>query len=297
MTAGHVTIIGALLAAAGLSVVARTLQARDAAHALSPPTERLLYLRSGRVADRLFLAFDAVAADIYWIRTIQHYGRDRKSSQPDRFQLLQPLLDVTTTLDPRFNIAYRFGAMFLSMEPPNGPGRSDHAIALLRKGLARNPGRWQYAHDIGFVHYWHTGDFPAAAEWFAIAAGMPGAPAWIAPVAAITRARGGDRAGARQMLEEMRTADEPYIRAAAERSIAQIRALDDIDHLQLLVDRSYAATGRLPAGWDDLIQAGTLAAAPVDPTGTPYVYESRTRTVTLAPASALAPLPPIFRGR
>ena len=96
------------------------------------------------------LSFDALAADIYWIRAIQHYGRDRKPSQPtDRFELLQPLLDLTTTLDPHFNIAYRFGAIFLSLEPPNGPGRPDQAIALLEKGLANNPTRWQYAYDIG----------------------------------------------------------------------------------------------------------------------------------------------------
>ena len=69
------------------------------------------------------------------------------------------LLDLTTTLDPHFNIAYRFGAIFLVHEPPNGPGRADQAIALLEKGSRRNPTRWQYAHDIGFIHYWYTGDY------------------------------------------------------------------------------------------------------------------------------------------
>ena len=50
---------------------------------LPPPAERLLYLRSGKAANRVLLSFDALAADIYWIRTIQHYGatasrRDRR---------------------------------------------------------------------------------------------------------------------------------------------------------------------------------------------------------------------------
>ena len=40
--------------------------------------ERLLYVRSGEAAKRIALAFDALAADVYWIRAIQHYGGDRR---------------------------------------------------------------------------------------------------------------------------------------------------------------------------------------------------------------------------
>ena len=36
--------------------------------------ERLLYVRSGEAAKRIALAFDVLAADVYWIRAIQHYG-------------------------------------------------------------------------------------------------------------------------------------------------------------------------------------------------------------------------------
>ena len=53
------------------------------------------------------------------------------------YALLYPLLDITTTLDPLFNIAYRFGAIFLAEAYPAGAGRPDLAIALLEKGIAR----------------------------------------------------------------------------------------------------------------------------------------------------------------
>ena len=39
----------------------------------------------------------------------------------------------TTTLDPYFNIAYRFGAIFLGERYPGGPGRPDQAVALLAR--------------------------------------------------------------------------------------------------------------------------------------------------------------------
>ena len=54
------------------------------------------------------------------------------------YDLLYPLLDLTTTLDPLFNIAYRFGAIFLAEAYPAGAGRPDLAVALLEKGIARS---------------------------------------------------------------------------------------------------------------------------------------------------------------
>jgi hypothetical protein len=284
-----------LLAAAATAGAAGVLHARERRAPLPSSTHRLLYLRSGTVADRLFLSFDALASDLYWIRTIQHYGRDRKSARTtDRFDQLQPLLDLTTTLDPHFNIAYRFGAIFLSFDPPDGPARPDQAIALLEKGLQRNPRRWQYAHDIGFIHYWHTRRYDEAAAWFDRAADMPGAPEWMRPLAAVTRAEGGDRAGARRLLSELLHSDETYIRRAAERGLAQLQALDAIDELEVIVEQFRQRTGRYPGGWADLLRAGWLRGLPGDATGAPFVYDPDTHRVRIAPDSTLAPLPQGF---
>lgn len=289
---GRSSLLAGVLAVAGIGLAAGVLHARETRAPLPVSEERIMYLRSGRTADRLFLTFDALASDVYWIRSIQHYGRDRKSAHWERrFELLQPLLDLTTTLDPYFNIAYRFGAIFLSMEPPNGPGRPDQAIALLEKGLSYRSDRWQYAHDIGFVHYWHTGDFGAAAAWFDKASKMPGAPEWVRQVAAVTLVEGGDRDGARRVLGELVTAEESYIRRAAERSLSQVQALDAVDELTAIVARFREQTGALPRGWSDLVRARLIAGVPVDPTGTPFAYDPATGTVAIAPASTLLPLP------
>jgi len=281
-----------------LALAAGVLHARETHAPLPASQERLMYLRSGRTADRLFLTFDALAADIYWMRAIQHYGRDRKSAPgAHRFELLHPLLDLTTTLDPHFNIAYRFGAIFLSMEAPNGPARPDLAIALLEKGLAHNPNRWQYAHDIGFVHYWHTGDLLQASAWFERASSMNGAPDWIRQVAAVARVEGGDRAGARQILTELVGSGESYIRAAAERSLAQVLALDAIDELSAVTARYRESTGRRPGGWSDLIRTRHLPGIPVDQTGTPFYLDPSTGEISIGAGSSLLPLPRGLRDR
>ena len=226
------------------------LRARELAGEGGRETDRTLYVRSGSLAARLYLSFDALASDLYWIRTIQHYGRERQSSRSGgRFQLLEPLVDLTTTLDPRFNIAYRFGAILIALDPPNGPGRPDRAIVILEKGLRANPDRWQYAHDIGYVHYWHTGRFDEAARWFTRAAAMPGAPRWLGPLAAVTLARGGDRQGARRLLTELATTSDGYIKRSAERGLAQLKALDDLDALQALVRSTAPARAPTRQRW------------------------------------------------
>jgi len=282
--------VGAVFAL--LAIAASLLHAREAWFPAPRNPERLLYLRNDKAARRVFLSFDALAADVYWIRTIQHYGRDRKSRrETGRFELLQPMLDLTTTLDPYFLIAYRFGAIFLAMPAPDGPGRPDQSIALLEKGLTSNPMRWQFAHDIAFIHYWYTGDYAKAAEWFERAASMPRAPVWIAPLAATTKAQGGNREGARQMLVELLTSSsEEYIRNAAERGIRQLKALDSIDELDTLIERFHAVRGHYPVDWHEVFPNGV----PADDTGAPFVYDPVTHKTSLSPNSTLAPLPKPF---
>ena len=105
------------------------------------------------------------------------------------FDLLYPLLDLTTTLDPRFNIAYRFGSIFLAEPPPGGAGRPDLAIALLEKGLRERPDKWEYMQDIGFVHYWWRRDYPGCRA--VVRQSEQGARRALVPAIA----RGGDACG------------------------------------------------------------------------------------------------------
>jgi tetratricopeptide (TPR) repeat protein len=297
MSRGHMLALGVAVAL-GLGGAAAVLHARETRFALSVPPDRFLYLQSGKAADRLALSFDAVMSDVYWIRTIQHYGRDLKNRKRiNRFELLYPLFDLTTTLDPRFLIAYRFGAMFLAAQPPEGPGRPDQAIALLEKGLRASPGRWQLAHDVAFIHYFHTGNFKQAGEWFDRAASMPGAPSWLGPLAATTLAHGGNRQEARRMLLRLRESEEEYISRAANRALQQLIALDLIDDLARRVETFHTRQGRYPGSWEDLITAGALASVPTDEYGVPFAYDPVTHAVTIGPESPLLPLLPALVGK
>ncbi len=254
--------------------------------------EEMLYVRSGAALQRIVLSFDALAADVYWIRAIQHYGGDRLSGPKaqTKYQLLFPLLDLTTTLDPYFNIAYRFGAIFLSEAYPGGPGRPDQSIALLQKAIAAMPQKWQYYYDIGFVYYWRMRDYKTAATWFQKAAALPNAPNWLAPLAASMMVYGNDRAAARFLWQQVAKSEEPWLRRNAERSLLQLQALDQIDQLEAVIRRFPPAAGE-PYSWNDLLRRKILIREPVDPLGAPYLIDPVTGRVRVSEQSPLFPMP------
>ncbi len=285
-------------AAAALVGAALGLQAwRDRAFPVRAADTAALYVTSADTIDRAALSFDALVADVYWIRALQHYGSTRLSPVADKsYPLLRPLIELATSLDPRFTIAFRFGAIFFAESPPDGPGRPDWSLALLEKGLAATPGKWQYAMDTGFVYYWWLQDYKRAAAWFERAAGMPGGSWWLRSLAATTLAEGGDRQSSRRMWQQIaETADHDWLKNNARVRLAQFDALDQIDALDALVRRYRAVFGRAPGRWADLVMAGYLRAEPLDPAGTPYALDpSAEPAVALAPASPLQPLPPQF---
>ncbi len=271
------------------------------------PADDILYITSGPVVRRLAVGYNALVADLYWIRAIQYYGGTKlRLSNPGAatsgagvpgftneaapYSMLYPMLDLTTTLDPRFNIAYRFGAIFLAEALPGGAGRPDLAIDLLEKGLRERPDRWEYMQDIGFVHYWWRHDYKAASDWFTRASAVPGAPWWLKSLAANTLTEGGDRRSSRLMWESIReSAEIDWLRNDAERRLTQLRALDEIDVLQAAVDRAVAA-GVTPIDWPSIVRTGVLPGIPVDPSGSLYEIGADER-VRLSTKSSLYPLP------
>ena len=284
---------GLAVAALGGAIVAQSARDRWYPRAEAERTD-VLYVRSPAAMKRLAFGFQALAADVYWIRAIQHYGGDRLDNRsedaPRRFELLYPLIDIATSLDPYFNIAYRFGAIFLGEPYPGGPGRPDQAVALLRKGIAAMPQKWQYYHDLAFVYYWRLHDFKAAGEWFQRAAEQPDAPAWLPSVAASVVTRSADRTTARFMWRQLLKSEQPWIRNTAERSLLQIQALDQIDQLRATVILlGPGMEGRY--GWSRLVARGVLLGAPVDPAGTPYEIDPATGRVSVSPQSPLFPMP------
>jgi hypothetical protein len=301
-----VVLVAAVLLAGAVQIEAL----RERQYPPRPAGDDELSVASPTAIRRMAGTYSALAADMYWVRAIQYYGGIKHRLEAGieaggttalpaapaggAYGQLYPMLDVTTTLDPRFNIAYRFGAVFLAEPYPAGPGRPDLAVKLLEKGIRERPDKWEYMQDIGFVYYWYGHDFRESAKWFDKAGQMPGAPWWLKSMAATTLARGGDRRSSRAMWEAIRqSAEIDWLRKDADRRLAQLRALDEIDALQSVVDAYVRQRGTAPAtsiSWEPIARALGWRRIPADPTGTPYEITAEGR-VWLSKRSTLAPLP------
>jgi tetratricopeptide (TPR) repeat protein len=293
MKIGRAPILALVLLMLGVAALQAQLERQESSARNPPAEDGLLYVQSGKFLERAVLSFDSLIADVYWLRAVQHYGRTKLSKGPNkRYELLYPLLDLTTTLDPRFKAAYRFGAIFLAEQPPAGPGRPDQAIVLLEKGLRAKPDTWEFAEDIGFVHYWWLRDYGSAAEWFTRAAAMPGAPQWLSAMAARTLTEGGNCAGARRLWREVfEQADSSWLRRQAQLRGEQFDALDQIASLEKILQSYKNRTGRRPRFWLELVRSGDLRGVPADPERFPYQLDPESGVVTPSPASPLNPLP------
>ncbi len=247
-----------------------------------------LYLWSGRHVKRLFPGFETLMADVYWLRTVQYFGGQRAFAEGKRFELLYPLIDITTTLDPRLEIAYRYGAVFLSESPPIGAGRPRDGIAILERGTRNLPLAWRLRQDLGFFHFLFLHDPHRAAEILFEAAEIPGAAFWLKTLAADILAKGGDRQTSRRMWQQMyEQSEEGVIKANAAERLKIFDALDQADALTAKVAEWERHTGRRPASLAELTAVGVPARGLLDSTGAPFEYDPATGRVGLSQNSVL----------
>jgi len=290
------------LIVSGLAVAIALQTGRDRWYpTIASPVEEL-YFTKGDAVGRMALSYKSLLADIYWIRAVQHFGRTRieareaadgiRQPKTTGYDLLYPLLDVTTSLDPSFNIAYRFGSIFLAEEYPMGPGRPELAIKLLDKGFASNRHKWQYVYDKAFVYFWALHDPKNAAYWFREAAKVPGSPEWMPGMAAFMLEQGGDRRSSRLLWQQIHdSAEHQYVRDNARFHLQQLDAVDAADQLTAIVRGYEAETGSRLTTFEPLVRRGILPGAPTDADGAPFVIDPATGRVDLDARSRFHPLP------
>ncbi|MFL6285848.1 MAG: hypothetical protein ACJ74Q_22130 [Pyrinomonadaceae bacterium] len=246
---------------------------------------------SPETARRMSLGFNGLAADWYWLRSIQYVGRKalaagRGVNLDDLGALglnnLGQMLDHATTLDPRFLAAYEFGAVVLPSVDQNA------AVRLLEKGVRENPSEWRLYHNLGYIH-WQEGRYREAGEAYAAGARVAGAPAWMQVLSAQMAANGGSRAVAREMYRRLyEESSDTQVRTLAAARLAQLASLDERDAIRRSLSDFRARASRCPASWREvapLLRAARLrldaSGAPLDPTEVPYVLDTNACDVQL----------------
>jgi tetratricopeptide (TPR) repeat protein len=234
-------------------------------------SDESLYLNA-KTAKRISLGFNGLAADWYWMRSLQYVGRKIINlgdnvplddlSQLD-LKMLAPLLENATSLDPEFLDPYEYAALVLPAIDVN------EAIRITRKGIAANPNAWRLYQHLGYI-YWQQHDYATAAEVYGRGAEVPGVPAWMQAMKARMAVEGGSRATAREIYTRMleQSTDEK-VKDMAHKRLLQLDSLDQRDVLRKLLVAYQTRTGRCPANWREI----DFPSAPLDPSGTGYVLK------------------------
>lgn len=275
--------------------LARFVDARRPPAELTAADESL-YLNP-KTAKRLSLGFNGLAADWYWMRSLQYVGRkilavDENTAIDDLSQLdlklLAPLLENATTLDPEFLDPYEYAAVVLPAIDVK------EAIRITSKGIDANPNAWRLYQHLGYI-YWQQGDYATAGEVYSRGARLPGAPFWMEAMKARMAAEGGSRSTAREIYTHIfeQSADDK-VKDMARRRLLQLDSLDQRDGLRKVLAMYQTRTGRCPTNWREIehvlraISAPVDASgAPLDPSGTPYVLQSGKCEVGLSATSEI----------
>jgi tetratricopeptide (TPR) repeat protein len=265
-----VTTVAALLLVVLFAGSVWALNRVEQARGTEPALEEVLYVSSGKTLKRMSLGYSGLLAAVYWTRAVQYFGS--RLGHTTRFDLLSPLLDITTDLDPQLIPAYQTGSVFLSQKVPQGAGQPDKAVALLEKGIRENPEYWRLYFTLGFVHYVDRHDYKAAQQAFQKGSEVPGALPWMKTMAARMAERAEDLGTAIELWKTVYedTNTDKMIRETALKHIVSLQAEGQIEELERRVQSYRERTRALPSRWSDLVGAGLLRGIPVDSTGAAF---------------------------
>jgi tetratricopeptide (TPR) repeat protein len=261
-----------LVLPAGFAGIWRLQHVIDAQRASLSQERDDVLLRSRKLVKLMSLEYAPLLADIYWTRAVQYYGNKHLRGQAN-LELLWPLLDITTTLDPNLLISYRFGAMFLSQAAPGGAGRPDLAVQLIQRGIKENPEYWRLYEDLGFIYYFDLKDYQKASDAFLEGSKNPNAKLWMKVMAAKIAAEGESLATSTFLWKDIYdSTPDPTIKKTALLHLQLLRVREDCKQLDALADEYAKRYGTRPARMREMVQAGLLDAIPVDPLGFAYVF-------------------------
>jgi tetratricopeptide (TPR) repeat protein len=234
--------------------------------------EEVLYLPEAKVLKRMSLGYEGLLADIYWTRAVQYFG-SKHFQHAAHYDLLAPLLDVTTELDPHLLVVYQFGSIFLSQRPPEGAGQPQKAIELVERGIRENPAEWRLYYNLGWIEY-DGKDYRAAARAFEQGAKVPGSPPAMQVLAATTAQHAGEVPTSRLLWSQIyATTADKMIRANAIKHLEALQVDEDIARLEGGVEAYKQATGSYPASWAELEAAGWRGRL-IDPVGYYYILKA-----------------------
>jgi len=139
----------------------------------TPDLEPLQVSLQGTSLKKMALGFDSALASLIWIRLLQDAQHTRLKENKISWEFSE--VDAVTTLDPQFETAYQFGAMYVSFFRRDKEGGKK----ILEKWVNKRPSYWKSNHMLGMHYFLELKDYKNAAPHILKASQLPGAPEYI----------------------------------------------------------------------------------------------------------------------
>lgn len=114
--------------------------------------DELLYFPNAKSLRYFTAGLDNVVADFMWYRTVQ-YTAQEFNSQEKKFEWLDHMVGIVTSLDPHYIDAYRYGGLFLALIDAE-----ELSIPILKEGFRNNPLSWEIPYELHTIYLMNRRD-------------------------------------------------------------------------------------------------------------------------------------------
>lgn len=202
--------------------------------------ERLDPLPNARILRFLTTSHHTSAADLYWLKLVQHVGTE--AALEAGWPGLEALAELVTTLDPKYGYAYQSAGVLLSTV-----NRIESSNEILGRGMENVPDRWQLPFYAAFNRWHHEGKFKEAGELMLRAARIPGRPAYVPDLASRLYASSGSLEDGIGLLELMiENTEDPLLRDELSRRREDLVIEKMLRRIEDRVAEALAQAGRYP---------------------------------------------------
>ena len=259
--------------------------------------EQRVKLRSASEAGYVFPAefsrilaidYQGVWADYQFLKIITFYGGRVQSkqelSEEDLRYIIQGL-ETVTDLDPYFMDAYLFAESVLAWEK----NQVEEANYFLMKGMSHIE-NWRLPFYVGCNYFLFLQDYENAAEYLKKASRLPDSPDFLATLAARLDYYAGKSETAILFLQGLLAeTSDPSLRQRLEK---RLLALQRAAKIEESLRQFKTELGRMPHGWEELVNKGTLDELPKDPYGGEWVLVKDGRVFSTSKFAEFKPAQP-----
>lgn len=231
-----------------------------------------------RVVDFLCLDHRGLAADILFIKVLQHSGS--LMWKPASFDFDSRwcfrMMDTVTDLDPKYYPAYLFSGMGLIHY------FDDVKLArpILEKGMKIFPESWEIPFWIGYDYYIYLEDYETAGKFLWQAAQKPDAPSRFFSLLLSALKKGGAYEKGIIILEMMeKAAEDKGLKKIYRKKLERLKILV---RLQRSAEKYRTRFGRFPGRLKELVKEGIISEIPEIGARLGYKWDPEKKRVIIA---------------